>query len=212
MIRIRFQSLSEHLYTDLFPPTTRGNETGDENLSENNTWNAKVTAARGIQLSYVDRMTISPASGKSSAAGGKSSTTDGKEKPRTARAKHPERQLALIKCNRNGHLEQVCFSKAVATVSAQKEELAYPFSARTLLETTWSVHIQLESRKLKCKLYTGAEVTAISEESCNRVGNTRGHQHHQSCIDKASKLSKFCVFNSTLPFIRSGHQAHDLCH
>ena len=71
------------------------------------------------------------------------------------------------KCNKKGHYSAVCHTKAVATVSGEPLETAYldTIERDSSSHQPWICHINVNNIPTAFKIDTGAEVTAISEET-----------------------------------------------
>ena len=122
------------------------------------------------------------ASGRSlSTRGGANSTTAAAPKQictRCGKQKHdkgvrcPAKDAICRKCNRKGHYNSQCFSKTVATVSSSELNLDTAFlgTVRANSESLWMTKLLLNKMEVSFKLDTGAEVTAISEETYQRLG------------------------------------------
>ena len=116
-----------------------------------------------------------------SARGGASSTTAPATKQtctRCGKLKHdkgvrcPAKDDICRKCNRKGHYSSQCFSKTVAGVNTSELNLDTAFlgGVRANSGSLWTTKLLLNKRETSFKLDTGAEVTAISEETYRRLG------------------------------------------
>ena len=116
-----------------------------------------------------------------SAKGGASSTTANTAKQtctRCGKQKHdkgarcPAKDAICHKCNRKGHYSSQCFSKTVATVNTTELNLDTAFlgTVRANPGSLWTTKLLLNQVEISFKLDTGAEVTAISEETYRRLG------------------------------------------
>ncbi len=78
----------------------------------------------------------------------------------------PARNATCHKCNRKGHYSAQCLSKTVAAVT-QEINLDAAFLGTVVSEqkSSWTIELLLGSKRTPFKLDTGAEVTAISEET-----------------------------------------------
>ena len=92
--------------------------------------------------------------------------------------KCPASNATYHKCGRRGHYSNVCFSKTVKAghstdaVTAESGILDSAFlGAVTPLgqKRSWSIELNLNGKKMTFKLDTGAEVTAISEDSLGKL-------------------------------------------
>ena len=83
----------------------------------------------------------------------------------------PARDAICHKCNRKGHYSNQCFSKTVAaTTNELNLDTAFLGSVRANPESFWTTTILLNKVEVSFKLDTGAEVTAISEETYRALG------------------------------------------
>ena len=93
-----------------------------------------------------------------------------------SRDKCPARDVMCNRCQKKGHYSTQCYSKRTSTapVSEVRSEshldTAFLDTLTTGLETSWTIKPQLQRQMLTFKMDTGAEVTAISEESYKNLG------------------------------------------
>ena len=89
----------------------------------------------------------------------------------------PAAGVTCHKCNKEGHFGAHCFSyREVASISTEGE-LQSAFlgalstkSLVTIEKSSWSVDIHIQDRTVPFKIDTGAEVTAITQETWHRLG------------------------------------------
>ena len=118
-----------------------------------------------------------PLSGKGIAGG-----TSGKRQcTRCGRLKHqkgarcPAKDASCHKCNRKGDFSNQCFSKTVATATTDELSLdtAFVGSVSSRQQLPWTTTLQVKGKEVSFKLDTGAEVTAISEETYLQLGEAK---------------------------------------
>ena len=98
---------------------------------------------------------------------------------RCGRRKHqgaekcPARNAICYNCRKKGHLKAYCFSKpsVVSAVAAEghTEDLAFLGTVSTPDSSTWRSTLHVNGKRVQFKLDTGAEVSAVSEETHLRV-------------------------------------------
>ena len=76
------------------------------------------------------------------------------------------------KCKKKGHFSARCLSKLIAIVSTSEDEERAFLGAMTLSkkQKSWLVEVQLNGHAISFKMDTGAEVTAITEETYRKLG------------------------------------------
>ena len=91
--------------------------------------------------------------------------------------KCPARDATCHRCQRKGHYSAQCYSKTVATVRSTDGGSPTPFLDNAFMDTVnssaqraWFTTIRIEEKETKFKLDTGAEVTAITEETYQHLG------------------------------------------
>ena len=78
----------------------------------------------------------------------------------------PARGAICHRCNRKGHYQSQCFSKTVASCTSEYSlDTAFLGFLDTKRETSWTTTIVINGKEVKFKLDTGAEVTAVSEQT-----------------------------------------------
>ena len=93
-----------------------------------------------------------------------------------SRDKCPARDVTCHRCQKKGHYSTQCYSKRTSTApvsevtSESHLDTAFLDTLTTGLETSWTIKLQLQRQMLTFKMDTGAEVTAISEESYKNLG------------------------------------------
>ena len=93
-----------------------------------------------------------------------------------SRDKCPARDVTCHRCQKKGHYSTQCYSKRTSTApvsevtSESHLDTAFLDTLTTGLETSWTIKLQLQRQMLTFKMDTGAEVTAISEESYRNLG------------------------------------------
>ena len=82
----------------------------------------------------------------------------------------PARSATCHKCHRKGHFSSQCFAKTVAAAAHELSlDTAFLGTVTTEQESSWTISLQLGKTEIPFKLDTGAEVTAISEESYQKL-------------------------------------------
>ena len=106
--------------------------------------------------------------------GGAQGRTDQKIKPqckRCGKKNHssgetcPAVGAVCYKCNRKGHYSSQCFSKTVAPATADDPDLDSTFLGALESDNSWNITLLLGGQETLCKVDTGAEVTAITEQT-----------------------------------------------
>ena len=101
------------------------------------------------------------------------------EKPqctRCGRARHPigtrcpARSAICHKCNRKGHYEAQCFSKTVAATNELDVDQAFLGALEDEQNPCWRVSIRVGDKWTSFKLDTGAQVTAITQQTYDALG------------------------------------------
>ena len=85
----------------------------------------------------------------------------------------PAKDSKCHKCQRKGHFSALCYSKTTAVSSVQEEVLldtAFLDTVSGGKTKSWTTTISLNGQKLKFKLDTGAEVTAVSKATWQVLG------------------------------------------
>ena len=84
----------------------------------------------------------------------------------------PASGVTCHKCKQKGHFASQCFSK---TVKADEVSLNSSFLdvMTSVDQNSWNVEVLLEKTKVKFKLDTGAEVTAITEETFKQLNDSK---------------------------------------
>lgn len=72
-------------------------------------------------------------------------------------------------CKRKGHYATCCFSKTVAG-SACEVEADDQGTLTNNSDASWTSTLKIAGKRIQFKLDTGAEVTAISEATYNKLG------------------------------------------
>ena len=92
--------------------------------------------------------------------------------------KCPAREAICHNCQRKGHYGSQCFSKnmsEIATTESDAEgsiwDTAFLDTVSNSGEKSWLISIKVQNIDVKFKLDTGAEVTAISEETFQLLNN-----------------------------------------
>lgn len=117
--------------------------------------------------------------------GGSHQTATKPQCQRCGRDKHapekcPARNATCHKCNRKGHFSAQCFSKtAAASTNELSLDSAFLGTVSSEQEAVWTSTLLLGTKEIPFKLDTGAEVTAISEETYRMLG--------AKTLEKASK-------------------------
>ena len=106
--------------------------------------------------------------------GGAQGRTDQKIKPqckRCGKKNHssgetcPAVGAVCYKCNRKGHYSSQCFSKTVVPATADDPDLDSTFLGALESDNSWNITLLLGGQETLCKVDTGAEVTAITEQT-----------------------------------------------
>lgn len=108
----------------------------------------------------------------------KPSSDQGAHKPCThcdkgqhAGDKCPAKDATCHRCQRKGHYSALCRTKAVSAVSGENTlDTAFLDTVESSSETAWFAKIQPGDQETLFKLDTGAEVTAISQQAYQQVG------------------------------------------
>ena len=86
----------------------------------------------------------------------------------------PAKEAVCHKCNRKGHYSKKCFSKTVAAGSNELSlDTAFVGALRANQGTSWTTTLLVEKKPVSFKLDTGAEVTAISEQTYLQLGREK---------------------------------------
>ena len=91
------------------------------------------------------------------------------------REKCPARNSICFACQKQGHHASVCQSKQIEQIqvhSEKEEEGLFVDIIGKRLDKAWFAHIWLCKHNICFKLDTGAEVTAISQETYQQLGTT----------------------------------------
>ena len=94
--------------------------------------------------------------------------------------KCPAKEAICHKCHRRGHYESQCFSKSVSEVTRQNGSIPIHDDSEVIHSTffdtvssfegkSWIAQLQIQDKKVKYKIDTGAEVTAISTETFKQL-------------------------------------------
>ena len=85
--------------------------------------------------------------------------------------KCPARNVICHRCKKRGHFKAHCLSKGVAAASElQTEDLAFLGALAAEGNSTWRSTVNLNGTDIQFKLDTGAEVTAVSAQTCKALG------------------------------------------
>ena len=95
--------------------------------------------------------------------------------------KCPAKSAECHRCHRKGHYRSQCFSKTVAA-STNSMESAFLGSVSTDNETSWTTTLRVTGKRIQFKLDTGAEVTAISENTYRTLGRIKLQQPSRSLL------------------------------
>ena len=102
---------------------------------------------------------------------------------RCGRSKHqngarcPAKDAPCHKCNRKGHFSSQCFSKTVAGRTNELSlDTAFVGTVTSTQQMSWTTILLIKGREVSFKLDTGAEVTAISEETYHQLGGGKLQQ------------------------------------
>ena len=97
-----------------------------------------------------------------------------------ARGRCPAKDAVCHRCQRKGHYSTQCFSKTVSEVSTMEPNPAFLDAVIATQETSWKESIRLNGCNIAFKLDTGAEVTAISRRTFQKLHGTK--------LEKPSRL------------------------
>ena len=87
------------------------------------------------------------------------------------RDKCPAKDATCHKCQRKGHYSALCYSKSVSTLSEESSlETAFLDTMSSKQDKAWFASICIGDQETLFKLDTGAEVTAVSQESWQLLG------------------------------------------
>ena len=99
---------------------------------------------------------------------------------RCGRSKHqtgdrcPAKEATCHKCNRKGHYQSQCFSKTVAaTTNELSLDTAFVGTVSSKQQLSWTTTLLVKGKEVTFKIDTGAEVTAISEDTFRQLGGVR---------------------------------------
>ena len=90
--------------------------------------------------------------------------------------KCPAKSVTCHKCNRKGHFSVQCFSKTTAAATHELSldmaflGMAFLGMVTSAQEPSWTITLMLGNRQITFKFDTGAEVTAVSEEVYQSLG------------------------------------------
>lgn len=92
-------------------------------------------------------------------------------------ARCPALGATFRKCQKKGHFSAQCFSKPIATVSATTEEMgdqpSFLGAVSGGAEDSWLVDIRIKKQTVSFKMDTGAEVTTVSGDTYQSLGELR---------------------------------------
>ena len=112
-----------------------------------------------------------PQSGK-----GKPQCTRCGKGPHSAGDLCPAKSAVCHKCNKKGHYSRFCFTKTTRNPPRTAGELsldaAFLGTLGTGKQAVWTVDVTVKDKLVRFKVDTGAEVTAISEETYRSLGKT----------------------------------------
>ena len=91
------------------------------------------------------------------------------------RDKCPAREAVCHRCNKKGHFKSQCFSKELHATTQDAEESLYLDAVILNQPATWAIQVQLDGKDVPFKVDTGAEVTAISEETYQGLSTTKSY-------------------------------------
>ena len=99
---------------------------------------------------------------------------------RCGRSKHqtgdrcPAKEATCHKCNRIGHYQSQCFSKTVAaTTNELSLDTAFVGTVSSKQQLSWTTTLLVKGKEVTFKIDTGAEVTAISEDTFRQLRGVR---------------------------------------
>ena len=112
-----------------------------------------------------------PQSGK-----GKPQCTRCGKGPHSAGDLCPAKSAVCHKCNKKGHYSRFCFTKTTRNPPRTAGELsldaAFLGTLGTGKQAVWTVDVTVKDKHVRFKVDTGAEVTAVSEETYHSLGKT----------------------------------------
>ena len=115
---------------------------------------------------------------------------------------------------KRGHLKACCFSKpsAVSAVASedQADDAVFLGTLSTQGSSTWSGTIQLNGKGVLFKFDTGAEVSAVSEETYQRVHGKQLQRPTKVLYGPAYQSLK--VLGQFEGQLSTGGRSHHLCH
>ena len=85
----------------------------------------------------------------------------------------PAKDAACHKCNKKGHYSSMCFTKSVSTISEEADSLETAYlnnlEEQNSTQSSWTCHIELNGKLTLFKIDTGAEVSAVNEQTFNSM-------------------------------------------
>ena len=129
----------------------------------------------GVHPRRVQRSKRQPRPAAASARPKAKAPTTGKMCTRCGKGQHPRDKCPAMdaichRCQRKGHYSSQCFSKQVSEVAGENHlETAFLDTVSVNQTSSWHARIRLNACETNFKLDTGAEVTAISEQTYKRL-------------------------------------------
>lgn len=100
-------------------------------------------------------------------------------KPHQRRDQCPAREVECHHCKKKGHFSSQCRTKDVHDLASQppeeEEDLSYLTAVGCEKESSWSINTTVNSKQIKFKVDTGAEVTALTESALTQLGKLSLH-------------------------------------
>ena len=103
----------------------------------------------------------------------------GRQCTRCGKGQHPKekcpaKDAVCHRCEKKGHYSKQCYTKLVSEVASENYlDTAFLDAISNATERPWTAKIRVRGVELAFKLDTGADVTAITEESYKRIGEQK---------------------------------------
>ena len=85
----------------------------------------------------------------------------------------PAKDVACHKCNKRGHYNSMCYTKSVYSISEESDSLETVYldtlEGQNPTQSSWTCHTELNGKTTLFKIDTGAEVSAVTEQTFNSM-------------------------------------------